>query len=586
MIDKDAITLAFKQYRGGRIRVDDFIGSGGMGSVFKGFDTRINRVYAIKVLNPDLLDNRQVIKRFKREAIIMTQIDHPAIVRVYDLDDIDEVIPFILLEWIDGGSLWDYVESHGPMDSVMAVYVMTLVCAGIEAAHAKGVIHRDIKPDNILLATNGYPKVTDFGIALIERTQNRLTREGVGLGSFGFMAPEQMDHANEVDIRADVHGLGVTLWSILKAQMPTAGYIFGHDIAFNSDKLDGISAPIAAIIERATRINRDVRYSDVAEMRMALQRVIDSCDAVRHTHFYGGDRQAAGQLRLPTPRVGGSRDEDDRPIEDAKSDSEVPSESPASLASPDIGSVVYLSDDLLVEDSQFEFVLAQTRKKTRVRLFVILGSLLCAFAVGIFLALASKTPLSSHQATITSPKSVPHVPYLALRGPIFSQDRVARRVQETEILSLVLAPAEAQGDQPSVPSLQPVVSTHPVRKPVGNKSSRATAPAAHETPAIASQPEMARLTPEVVDPNPVVEMAPVIETSRVNVSFTDGDPVRVWLVGSGVYYRIPGSVPPGTYKVMGAFPSGERAVVSSLVISGGRSIRIVCNNAFAKCQAN
>lgn len=273
-IDTNSIIEAFKTFRGGRFTINRFIAAGGMGSVFQAYDTVLERTVAVKLLHPSLLEKTQFTRRFKLEARIMTKIDHPCIARVHDLDELDG-IPMIMLEWIVGGSLWDYVQRKGGLDPATAVHQMIQICTGVEAAHEQGIIHRDIKPENILMGPGGVPKVTDFGIAVIEvdEATSRLTKAGMAMGTPGFLAPEQLRDAKEVDVRADVHALGVTLWSLLKNQMPPYGFFFGLVVIENPETLQGIPGSLLEIIKRATQVKRDHRYETVAQFREALEQI-------------------------------------------------------------------------------------------------------------------------------------------------------------------------------------------------------------------------------------------------------------------------------------------------------------------------
>ena len=300
MIDLETIKTAFETHRSGRFRVERLVGRGGMGTVFYAVDTGFDLPVAIKIINPDQLENPQVLARFRKEARIIRRIEHPSIVKVYDLDEIDG-LPYIVLEWVDGGDLWNFVENNGALQSDTAVNVMILVCAGIEQAHLKGVIHRDIKPDNILLTPNGFPKITDFGIARMDDARTRQTKDGIGMGSLGYMAPEQIDRAALVNERADIHALGVTLWAIMRGEEPPVGFFFAPSVEDKPELMNGIPESLHGVIIKATALKSEARYSSVRELRDVLQSALLELPKSSQTVLFGGEGNPLRILPKSTP---------------------------------------------------------------------------------------------------------------------------------------------------------------------------------------------------------------------------------------------------------------------------------------------
>jgi serine/threonine protein kinase len=300
MIDLETIKTAFETHRSGRFRVERLVGRGGMGTVFYAVDTGFDLPVAIKIINPDQLENPQVLARFRKEARIIRKIEHPSIVKVYDLDEIDG-LPYIVLEWVDGGDLWNFVENNGALQPDTAVNVMVLVCAGIEQAHLKGVIHRDIKPDNILLTPNGFPKITDFGIARMDDARTRQTKDGIGMGSLGYMAPEQIDRAALVDERADIHALCVTLWAIMRGEEPPIGFFFAPTIEDKPELMNRIPESLCSVIIKATALKPEARYGSVRELRDALQLALSELPKSSQTVLFGGEGNPLRILPKPTP---------------------------------------------------------------------------------------------------------------------------------------------------------------------------------------------------------------------------------------------------------------------------------------------
>ena len=197
----------------GRYRLATKLGEGGMAVVYRAWDTRDCEWRAIKVLLPEYAQRAKLRIRFANEAQTMLKLNHRHLVTVYDVG-MNEALPFIVMEIADGGCVIDWVDAHGPMPSKMAVDVMMQVCKGVGAAHAMGVVHRDIKPHNILITRRGVCRVTDFGIAQIEDAGG-MTKTGSVMGTLGYMAPEQRTDAKNVDVRADVYGLGATLYKLV-----------------------------------------------------------------------------------------------------------------------------------------------------------------------------------------------------------------------------------------------------------------------------------------------------------------------------------------------------------------------------------
>lgn len=253
----------------GRYRLLSELGHGGMATVYRGYDTRLSRQVAVKVLNPGLSSNAVLRARFGLEAKTMARLGtHPRVVQIYDFgEDEDDHRQFIAMELLCG-TLQQVLDRHGPLPPRLAAEVMNAVLEALETAHAEPIVHRDVKPSNVLLTQDGRPKVGDFGIARIVRPgdQRRLTRTGAGVGTWAYMAPEQKRDAGAVDPRADLYGVGATLFALLTQQEP-------HDIDRSEtwrDQLEAIPASLREIVLRATRYLPEERYQDAAEMRAAL----------------------------------------------------------------------------------------------------------------------------------------------------------------------------------------------------------------------------------------------------------------------------------------------------------------------------
>lgn len=260
----------------GRYRLLSVLGVGGMATVYRGYDARLQVNRAIKVLSPALAKRKSLKSRFEAEASTMALLQHRNIVSVHDVGADGNRI-FIVMELVEGGSLLDRVRDHGPIPPKMALDVTVRMLDALKVAHRRGVVHRDIKPHNILLSGEGDIRVTDFGIAQMKRDddQDGLTKTGAVMGTWGFMAPEQRSDAKGVDQRADIYSVGATLYAIMTDKTP--GELFAADM--DPGMLAGLPDEITTIIRKATRYNREERYPDAQAMadacRAAMARIPD-----------------------------------------------------------------------------------------------------------------------------------------------------------------------------------------------------------------------------------------------------------------------------------------------------------------------
>jgi eukaryotic-like serine/threonine-protein kinase len=207
---------------GGRYELKQLLGSGGMGDVWRGHDRRLDRPVAIKVLAGEGLSDPTAMERFEREARVVARLMHPNVVAVHDFGTEDRD-PYLVMELVEGASVAAMLE-HGPLPLDRAMAIGAQTCDGLSAAHAAGVIHRDVKPANLILTPSGVLKICDFGIARLQDAAgaSRLTGPAVVVGSSSYMAPEQINN-EPVDARTDLYGLGCTLYAMLAGTPPFAG---------------------------------------------------------------------------------------------------------------------------------------------------------------------------------------------------------------------------------------------------------------------------------------------------------------------------------------------------------------------------
>jgi serine/threonine-protein kinase len=249
----------------GRYRLLAVLGEGGMATVYRGFDERLDIERAVKILSPGMSQHASIRKRFENEARTMARLHHPNIVAVQDVGvDGDRV--YMVMELVEGGSLMDQVDRSGPMTPVAACDATLAILAGLAVAHGKGVVHRDIKPHNVLVTEGGVHKVTDFGIAHVSERQSYATRTGTAMGTWAYMAPEQRSSAKHVDGRADLYAVGATLYVLLTHQEPFDLYAAEqHDELFKD-----LPPAIGEVLRKACRFRPDDRYQTAQEMAEAL----------------------------------------------------------------------------------------------------------------------------------------------------------------------------------------------------------------------------------------------------------------------------------------------------------------------------
>jgi serine/threonine protein kinase len=254
----------------GRYRLIEVIGSGGMATVYRAFDGRLQVPRAIKILLPALANRERLRARFEAEARTMALLEHRNIVRVYDVGS-DGNLVYIVMELVEGGSLVDRLEANGPLPARQAVDVCLHVLAGLAVSHSRNIIHRDIKPHNVLLTSDGEVRVTDFGIARLAESNDNLTKTGAIMGTWGFMAPEQRADSKGVDARADLYAVAATLYSCVTNETPMD--LFAAEL--DSSMLARVPEALAEVIRKATRYDREERYADTAAMAAALHEIRD-----------------------------------------------------------------------------------------------------------------------------------------------------------------------------------------------------------------------------------------------------------------------------------------------------------------------
>ena len=248
-----------------------------MATVWRGEDPLLARLVAVKTLDPHLAEDEAFRTRFRREAVAAAAVAHPNIVATYDTGE-DDGVAYIVMELVEGATLRQAIDLHGALPPARAADIAAQVADALAAAHARGLVHRDVKPSNVLVQLDGRVKVTDFGIAkAADQTGDELTRAGSVLGTARYLAPEQLE-GQPVDERADVYSLGLVLYEMLTGRAP-----FGADTEIAtavarltttpprlSDVRPDVAPGLAHVVDRALERNPADRWPNAAQMRDAL----------------------------------------------------------------------------------------------------------------------------------------------------------------------------------------------------------------------------------------------------------------------------------------------------------------------------
>jgi serine/threonine-protein kinase len=282
--EKDDALLG--QVLAGKYRIDEKIDEGGMGCVYRATHVLMEKTVAVKVLHPALAADDKIVARFTREAKAASRISHPHAINVTDFGEAENGVVYMVMEYLRGRTLKDVIRAEGPLPLARAAEIVRQVAGALEAAHAQGVIHRDLKSDNIMLeeASGGgdWAKVLDFGIAKIQQdvdvTDPGLTAPNIIIGTPQYMSPEQCSQAARIDARSDVYSFGVILYEMLAGHVPFAGdsptatmmkHLQEPPPPILEERKD-LPASVARVVERALAKKPDERFQSAEEMADAL----------------------------------------------------------------------------------------------------------------------------------------------------------------------------------------------------------------------------------------------------------------------------------------------------------------------------
>lgn len=268
----------------GPYRILDLIGEGGVSRVFKAWHTSLNRVVALKVIRPEMLTNAEAFGRFQREMAVVARLSHPHIVQAFDVN-LSGTQHYFAMEYVQGTDLGQLVQLSGSLSPRLACTYTRQAALGLQHVHEHGLVHRDIKPHNLLLTPDGVIKILDLGLARLRQTETgqapveSLTQEGIIIGTPDYLAPEQALDPRAVDIRADIYSLGCTLYFLLTGQPPFPGgsvmlKLFKHQQ--EKPKSGELLRPeaqqiVGAILEKMMAKRPEDRYQTPAEVAQALE---------------------------------------------------------------------------------------------------------------------------------------------------------------------------------------------------------------------------------------------------------------------------------------------------------------------------
>ncbi len=257
------------------------VGQGGMAIVYRGRDNSLRRDVAVKVLHQHLAEHKEARERFEREAQAVAKLRHENILEIYDFSGIDSSESYIVTEFIEGQSLKEFITDHSIRYPEIGAMITLEVCKALQHAHSQGILHRDVKPENVMIRSDGVVKLTDFGIAQMIDLQ-RLTLTGQLLGSPAYMSPEHVN-GGQLDFRTDVFAIGIVLYQLITGELPFKGknpHAILKRIA-EGDYIDPqvvnpyVSKELGHIIAKSLARDKDDRFADVTTMLAALETFLD-----------------------------------------------------------------------------------------------------------------------------------------------------------------------------------------------------------------------------------------------------------------------------------------------------------------------
>jgi serine/threonine-protein kinase len=268
----------------GKWTLERLLGVGGMAAVYESVHTKLGRRDAVKILHPAIAHSADARQRFEQEAFAVNRLQHPGAIEVRDIEVTEDGAPFLVMELLEGESLADRLRSRGPLAAEEVFRYAEQILDVLAAAHAAGIVHRDIKPDNLFLLRDGRVKVLDFGVARLRQRNapGTPTRTGALIGTVAYMAPEQVSGRSDLDGRADIFSVGATMFRLITGQhlYPTDNELqlimqmATEPAPAVRSVCPGLPEGMARVIDRALAFDREQRYPDAASMRADVLRVL------------------------------------------------------------------------------------------------------------------------------------------------------------------------------------------------------------------------------------------------------------------------------------------------------------------------
>ena len=291
----------------GRYELQEVIGVGGMAVVYKAYDNIDDRTVAVKILKDEFLASEEFRRRFKNESKAIAVLSHPNIVKVYD-GSYGDKLQYIVMEYVEGITLKEYIEQQGVISWKETVHFTTQILRALQHAHDKGIVHRDIKPQNIMLLENGTIKVTDFGIARFSRSETR-TMTDTAIGSVHYISPEQA-RGDITDDKSDIYSVGVVMYEMLTGQLPfqSDNSVSVAIMQLQTDPVkpreinSSIPEGLEQITMRAMQKNPKDRYQSAAEMILDLEEFKRN-PAIKFDYSYFVDNELDGVMNYPLQKA-------------------------------------------------------------------------------------------------------------------------------------------------------------------------------------------------------------------------------------------------------------------------------------------
>ncbi len=317
-----------------KYKVEELINEGGMGAVYRGTHVLMDKTVAIKVLHPALAADDKIVARFSREARAASRISHPHALNVTDFGESDNGVVFLVMEYLRGKTLKEVIHEDSPMPLARVVEIVRQVCGALEAAHGEGVVHRDLKSDNIMMVEvsggGDWAKVLDFGIAKITEKVGQdpaLTAPNLIIGTPQYMSPEQCSQASEIDARSDIYSFGIILYEMLSGHVPFTGesptaimmkQLQDAPPSILEERKD-LPAAVGRVVARALAKRPEERFQTVSEFSESLAQAAEEPAALAASTSTGASERDTNRIVVPTgsneaPRSTASDDYDETTV--------------------------------------------------------------------------------------------------------------------------------------------------------------------------------------------------------------------------------------------------------------------------------